>query len=387
MTRGTSQDIRALEALEDRALVFAQQNAHFAHEAEIERSMRALPKQMNDVFASVNPATGLIEATVGVRARGDDVGRELTPGERARAAVEGTVAAATVAATGSLNGAARDMKVRVGGRRPLATTRPKPNEVFDPTAKAKRPPEGEVVIGKTDMSTIEGTDILPQVGDGNFNVDLRTGVITRPKGAGRISAADQRRLAATLDENPSPGINGSTAVAVPNEGAAASTGLNLNTGTTTIGRPPARTSGPAAAPRTAPRTTSRSTSGGNRVFDPTRGGPRKASSIERRPVREKVIGRANLKRVDEGAEILDAVKGRDNFNVDLKTGRITTQPKGEGRLRAKDRRRVGNTMKEMARRDARVKKAREARRAAADREQQKLSRKAKKTKRDRKRGK
>ncbi|MFG0320606.1 MAG: hypothetical protein ACF8XB_25260, partial [Planctomycetota bacterium JB042] len=111
VTRGNRTDVQALEALEDRALVFAQQRASFAQQEGIDRAMKALPKRMNDVFAAVNPATGLLEAATGKRVRGDDVGRDLSTGERVLAGVEGTVASGGVAL---LPGAIGGAKEKVG---------------------------------------------------------------------------------------------------------------------------------------------------------------------------------------------------------------------------------------------------------------------------------
>lgn len=280
VTRGNRTDVQALEALEDRALVFAEQRAYSDQQEGIERAMKALPKRMNDVFAAVNPATGLLEAATGKRVRGDDVGRDLTAGERVLAGIEGTVASGGVALLPGAVGAAKE---KVG-----------------PGTAVRSVPRASGAKGSSGGKGSTGGK--------------------RPAGGSGSSGGGAGRSNRGGDGGAGGGRGGSAA-------GAGAEGPN----------------GP----------------GRNRVFDPTKGldGGGKGARPRRQPRSvdgEERIGKADLTDTDP-LDIEVATQGLDNFNVDLKTGVITKQPKGGGRISKQDEGRLQATFeKAWAERDAKL---------------------------------
>lgn len=267
---------------------------------------------VNDLFAAANPGTNVLEATLGVAVSGPNVGQDLTVKERVLAGALGTLEIIPlIDGVGNVARTNRDVNVMHGSSRgesrPVGTrTRgaasgepPAPRSARQPAApgpEVRRPPSqarsGERVIGQADLENVnEVGDLNPFLELDNFNVDLRTGqVTTSSRPGGRIDAAGERVIEEALGIQRGPN---DTIVSQRNPA---------------IGSQAGAASGEQATQVLPPRD------------------PRSGSG-------EQVIGRVDLENVNDVDDLIPVLQ-LDNFNVDLRTGQVTTSPVSGGRIDA-----------------------------------------------------
>lgn len=294
---GTEQpDGQALEAFEGRALTYASHNTYETMFNGYVRGMGNVAIALNDTFADINPGTAFLEAGLGMKVSGEDIGREMGAGERAFSAGKGVVEVVVdVNVERLMKDTAKSLGTKVGeGKAPKSGGRksgaadagegPSLKGVADDadnTATRANPavPEGsDKVIGRVDLAG-EGTDdITPLLDLENFNIDLRTGEVTR---GASFSPKDQAAIEEGFGTGSSSGGTAATA-AVPAPGG--------GTGT------------------------------------------------------EQLIGVVNLSDVNNTMDLV-GLTALDNFNIDLRTGEITVMDVGGGRLSPAQQTRIADDFK------------------------------------------
>jgi len=164
------------------------------------------------------------------------------------------------------------------GKLQVDTNAQAPDAAVPGSAGKKTTASGDEIIGRVDLSDVDNVDdMIPFTDLDNFSIDLRTGQVTTSKSpGGRISPADQSRIDNDLNPQRSPD-SGQTV------------DVNQGTAATAFVKPPS---------------------------------PNKAG--------EQVIGRVDLEEVNEVFDMV-GLTHLDNFNIDLRTGQVTTNSAG-GRI-------------------------------------------------------
>jgi len=294
-TRSEKKDMMALRALEDRAIYYASQATYEDMHAGFRRGMASVALALNDTFADINPATSLLEAGLGVKVSGTEIGQQMTGGERAWSLGKFVLEAAVDVGTEHITrDAVKGIGTRVGTPRGSADT-PKRGDLQVETDAPDAPhagskasdlgSSGEHVIGRVNLEDVNNLDdITPLTGLDNFNIDLRTGQVTTTNTpGGRIGAADQAVIEAGF--KPQGPLGGDQKI-----------DLNQGTSATAIVKPPVQ------------------------------GG-------------DKVIGYVDLENVNDVFDMA-GLTHLENFNVDLRTGAVTTSPVQGGRIGAADQAKI-----------------------------------------------
>lgn len=286
-----NRDTRVLQAMEGRALHYASHQTYVVMHSGFVRGMANVSLAFNDMFADLNPATPFLEAGLGVKVSGEEIGRELSAGERAQAVGQGILETVVDYKVDQVvKGAVKGIGTQVGpGRTSGGSSKATPPKAslegtadnLETQVTPSRPAGPGRVIGQADLNDVNNLDdIMPFTGLDNFNVDLRTGQITTGKTpGGRISPEGQ----AVIEQGLKP-----------------------------------------ASPL-----------GGDQKFD-LQGQGTSATAVVPAPIsppvgREKVIGYVDLENVNDVMDMA-GFTALENFNIDLRTGQVTSGGASGGRI-------------------------------------------------------
>ncbi|HCM42642.1 MAG TPA: hypothetical protein DIS66_04960, partial [Candidatus Omnitrophica bacterium] len=285
-TKSDKKDLMALRALQDRAIYFAAQSTYEDMHSGFQRGMAGVALAINDTFADLNPATSLLEAAIGTKVSGEDIGKDMTAGERAGSLFKFVIEMVVDVGTEKLmKDTMKGLKTRVGDEPGAGDSKAPAKGAADKgsapdsavkSAEAGRVNPNERVIGQVNLDDVSNIDdMTPLTGLDNFNIDLRTGQVTTSP-TGRIGAADQTQIEAGL--KPQGPLGGDQKIDLQGTSATA-------------------------------------------VIKPPMGNG------------EQVIGYVDLENVND---VFDAVgfTHLDNFNIDLRTGQVTTSGAPGGRIDA-----------------------------------------------------
>ena len=268
-------DLLALQALQDKAIYFASKDTYTQMHDAMQKSLGEVAIAINDTFVDLNPASSLLQAALGVGLSGDKLGQELSTGDRAYSFGKFFVEVAFDIGTDKLmSDTMKGLGTRVGSPRP--------------------------------------TKDMPTPGSrGRLDVDVDAPRAKAPSSDETIIGHVDLQNASHVDDmTPFTGLDNFN--------------IDLRSG----------------------QVTTRS-HGGGRIgavdqtkieagFNPKSQSPDNQATAVFSPVPgEQIIGHVDLDEVNNVFDIVGLTK-LENFNIDLRTGTVTTSSKPGGRLSVKE---------------------------------------------------